>query len=106
MENEISSLEKLRREVEAICLDNMLLRLLLQENWPLAQPLTPQETLSQARKEQRDTFRSHMPISDTTLASGDSDLESVEIALQNVLRALEATQQRIRDRVERAKETL
>src|SRR6185437_5541106 len=106
MENEVNSLERLRRAVEAICLDNMLLRLLLQENWPLAQPLTPQATLSQARTEQRDTFHSRMPISDTTLASVDSDPESVETALQNVLRALEATQQRIDDRVERARQAL
>jgi hypothetical protein len=101
--DEATTVERVRQSVEELCFCNMLLRILLQENWSPLQPLSPQATLAQARMEWQDTFRSRMPISDTTLVGGGSDLESVEIALQNVLRALEVTQQYIEQSVEKAK---
>jgi len=58
MDNEINSLQKLVEEVELLCLENEILRVLLQENWSPAQNIPWQTALSR----EVESLRAHSPI--------------------------------------------
>lgn len=103
MENEI---KRAMQSIEGLCLENEILRLLLQENWPVAQKLSPRAVLSHGCREHEEEFRSRNKTSDTRL----SPALSVPAPCQQILEALSEWIEQIRektiDRVEQARETL
>jgi hypothetical protein len=105
-ENGIKVLQILKQSIEALCLENEILRLILQENWPTAQRLPPLAVLNQGCKESEAEFHSRSRIADTKLAA----IADVPAPCEEILVALaewiQQTRKQTLARVESAKGTI
>ena len=105
MANKINQLLIVKQSIERLSLENEILRLLLQENWPVAQTLSPQAVLNQGCKEREAEFHSRSKIAGTKLSS----VLYVPAPCEQILADLAEWIQQIRegtfDRVEKAKNT-
>jgi hypothetical protein len=92
MEQTNNLLQQLMKSIEGLCHENEILRLLLQENWPQSQRLSPQAILGQACRASEEEFRSRSRNADTKLAS----VVSVPAPCQEILASLTEWIQEIR----------
>jgi hypothetical protein len=103
MPNKNNPLETLRQSIAELCHENEILRLLLQENWPPSQRLSPQAILGQARRESEAEFHSRSRTADTKFAS----IAAVPPPCREILEALSKWIQEARtqtfDRIEKSR---
>lgn len=103
MPNTNAPLEALKQSIAGLCHENEILRLLLQENWPLSQRLSPQAVLGQACRESEAEFHSRSRTADTKFAS----IAVAQVPCQEILVALsewiQETRKQTFDRVEKSR---
>ena len=104
--DELTALQKVTQSIERLCLENEVLRLLLQENWPIAQRLSPLAVLNQGCTESAKEFHSRNKTSDTRLAD-DSDVPApCEQILESLATWIEQMRNRTSVLVEQSKRAL
>ena len=101
----MEEITQLIQEIEGLCLENEVARLLLQENWPPVQKLSAYATLNQGCKESSAGFRSRAPISDTKLLSIPDAPEQVPAFLSELIKAIQQTRLMTLDLIESQKKT-
>lgn len=106
MENELNPLQTVRRSIATLCLENEILRLLLQENWATAQTLSPVAVLNQGCKEAEAEFHSRSRSADTKLATVLSVPAPCGQILDHLGEWIQEARQQTFDRVAKARGTL
>jgi len=101
----MEKITELIQEIEGLCHENEVAKLLLQENWPPAQKLSASATLNQGCKESLEQFRSRMPISDPKLLSTPEALEQFPAFLSGLIVAIQQTRLKTFDLVQSQKKT-
>ena len=97
------ALQTLKQSIVGLCFDNEILRLLIQENWPVAQRLSPEAVLSQARTAHEAEFHSRSRNADTKLEAVLSAPSPCEQILSTLTEWIQETRKQTFDRVQKAK---
>src|ERR1017187_10477769 len=105
MANEINQLQIVKQSIEGLCLENEILRLLLQENWPVAQKLSPLAVLNQSCKEHEAEFHSRSKTADTKLSSALYVPAPCEQILADLAEWIRQMREGTFDRIEKARNT-
>jgi hypothetical protein len=106
MENTENVLGNLVRTIERLCLENEILKIMLQENWATAQKVSWQTALRENCTDKRTQFHSQSPISEI-LFSLPLDVPAPCVSILQVLtEAIHKTAQESDLRVDESKETL